>query len=238
MAKENVSPEERLFNIIQKSKKANSTGEYNDKSDKLKLNLESIGLLKRLITYRIKQAFGGFKNKFMVEQGSMKALSLALPIRFYDVDLKVINKLLTILISVLVATSIYYVVSGKPNVSRIANMVSGIKVQAVKGKDIETLKPLNFYADEVRKRNIFSAVSSEPAGGRAEFVASGLQEVTKNLSLVGIYMGMYPEAMIEDKTEKKTYFLKQGNEIKGVKLKEILPDRIILEYKGEEMEFM
>jgi type II secretory pathway component PulC len=44
--------------------------------------------------------------------------------------------------------------------------------------------------------------------------------------------------MIEDKAAKKTYFLKTGDEIKGMKVKAILKDRVILQYGEEEMELM
>lgn len=188
--------------------------------------------------YRMQAFFGNLKNKIVLRKDAENAISIALPIKFQEIDFRVVNKILSVIVVFLTIFFIYYTITNKPNVARIINAISGIKAQVLKKKDIETFKPLNFYVEEIRKKDIFSPASSESIGSKTPYVPSGLRELAKNLSLVGIYMGMYPEAMVEDKTEKKTYFLKQGNEIKGLKVKEILPDRIILEYKGEEMEFM
>jgi len=44
--------------------------------------------------------------------------------------------------------------------------------------------------------------------------------------------------MIEDKAAKKTYFLKQGDKIKGVVVKNIFKDKVVLEYGSETIEFL
>jgi type II secretory pathway component PulC len=98
---------------------------------------------------------------------------------------------------------------------------------------IEDYKPLKVYIEEVKKRDIFRPVQA--AGTVAKF---SLQGLTKDLVLSGIYQGKYPEAIIEDKTTKKVYFLKEGDEVKGLKVKSILKDRVILQYGEEEVELL
>jgi len=42
--------------------------------------------------------------------------------------------------------------------------------------------------------------------------------------------------MIEDKTEKKTYFLKKGDKIKEFEIEDILENKVILNFKGKKIE--
>ena len=55
---------------------------------------------------------------------------------------------------------------------------------------------------------------------------------------MGIYFSEEPEVIIEDKAEKKTYFLKEGENIKEIKVKSIRQDRVILESDGVDWELM
>ena len=86
----------------------------------------------------------------------------------------------------------------------------------------------------MKKRDVFHPYS----GGAAGIAGSNL--AVKDLGLAGTYQGQDQrlEAMIEDKSAKKTYFLKEGDEIKGFKVKSILKDRVILQYGDQEIEIM
>lgn len=60
-----------------------------------------------------------------------------------------------------------------------------------------------------------------------------LRELAKDLRLVGIIPGAEPQAIIEDKKNGQTLFLKKGEQIEGVEIKQIQEGRIVLGF-GEE----
>lgn len=225
MMAENISPEERLFKVIQETKKPADQSQI--RRDKLPLNLK-----------RLKQVLGSFILKFKPRgqvNKPMAAASIALPIKLHDIDLKKVNRALWVILILLVLLTAYYVLK-RPNLSKVTGAVLDGGYQARSAKPIETFKPPAFYAEQARKRDVFHPVTSAIKG----IAGSGLQALTKDLGLAGIYqpVGKPSEAMIEDKAAKKTYFLKEGDEIKGMKVKSILKDRVILQYGEEEMELM
>lgn len=222
---ENISPEERLFKVIQETKKPADQSQI--RRDKLPLNLKGL-----------KQALGSliwkFKPRGQVSK-PMAAASIVLPIKLHDIDFKKVNRALWVILILLILLAAYYVFK-RPNLSKVTSAIFESGYQARGSKPIDTFKPLAFYAEQARKRDIFHPVTSAIKG----IAGSGLQALTKDLGLAGIYqpVGKPSEAMIEDKAAKKTYFLKTGDEIKGMKVKAILKDRVILQYGEEEMELM
>lgn len=65
----------------------------------------------------------------------------------------------------------------------------------------------------------------------------GLRELSRGLSLIGIILseGNF-QAVIQERGGGRTYFLKQGDSINGVKIKEISRNKVILSYEEEELE--
>ena len=64
------------------------------------------------------------------------------------------------------------------------------------------------------------------------------EEILGNLSLLGIITGDNNQAVIEDKTLKKTFFLYKGDSIGELKVYEIKNSVVILDYKGEKIELI
>jgi hypothetical protein len=62
---------------------------------------------------------------------------------------------------------------------------------------------------------------------------SSLQEMAKDLKLVGIIPGDTPQAIIEDKKNNQTLFLREGEMINNMEVKAISTGRVVLAY-GEE----
>ncbi|PIP68262.1 MAG: hypothetical protein CO035_03085 [Candidatus Omnitrophica bacterium CG_4_9_14_0_2_um_filter_42_8] len=61
-------------------------------------------------------------------------------------------------------------------------------------------------------------------------------EILANLNLLGIITGDNNQAIIEDKTLKKTYFLYKGDSLGDLKVYDIKESAVILDYKGEKIE--
>lgn len=62
------------------------------------------------------------------------------------------------------------------------------------------------------------------------------EELIKDLNLMGIITGNKNQAIIEDKKEKRTLFLYEGDSIRELRVYEIKENEVILEYKGEKIE--
>jgi len=87
-----------------------------------------------------------------------------------------------------------------------------------------------------KRHDIFSlapkAIQAEsPAGQQAVSAAAA-----GNIKLVGIIWSDNPQAMIEDTKDQKTYLLSAGESFINFKVKEIFPDKVIMESQGKEME--
>ena len=65
---------------------------------------------------------------------------------------------------------------------------------------------------------------------------SRIAEASKNLKLVGISWSDDPDVIIEDTKAGMAYFLKKGQMINDLKLKEVFKDKVILGYQEEEVE--
>ena len=61
-------------------------------------------------------------------------------------------------------------------------------------------------------------------------------ELVKDLVLLGIITGDEDQAVIEDKSGEKSYFLYKGDSFKDFTVNDIKESRVILDYRGEKIE--
>lgn len=99
----------------------------------------------------------------------------------------------------------------------------------------ETLKTEAEYREELVGRNPFgltmggSSTSSAPQHSK-----SRLAELAAALSIVGINRGRVPEALIEDKTAKRTFVVKVGDVVNELTVKAIDENGVLVSHEGEE----
>lgn len=88
------------------------------------------------------------------------------------------------------------------------------------------------YQKLLTEKNIFTAPAGET---KKSSVSEGptLRELVKDLRLVGIVPGDEPQAIIEDKKNGQTLFLKKGEQIEGIEIRQIQDGRVVLGF-GEE----
>ena len=115
-------------------------------------------------------------------------------------------------------------------------------VSEPQGANIEAQPvPFSTYAEAIGKRELFkppkSDIVKEKEKTAAQKKESGSDKL-KSLSLIGIIGGERPQAIIEDKKDKKTYFLNKGQTISDMKVEDILGDRIILDFDGEKFDLV
>lgn len=96
------------------------------------------------------------------------------------------------------------------------------------------MKPMAEYLSAILQRNPFTGASGTTSAAPIQRARERLKELTSSLAVVGIDRGATPEALIEDKSRGKTYFVKVGDVVNGAFVKEISARGVIVEYEGEE----
>lgn len=209
----NISPEERLFNAIEKNEGVSSA-----------------------LKPKPRKAFDFLRAGVLLRVFNPKHITHGAQGMTHEAYLKLADRLLAVLAMVLMFFLITDLMLPKYNVDELYAVASDLGDWEFKKSNIVPLKPFPFYKEGAEAKDLFNPAFKQggEAGGQVNLK---LQELAKDLSLVGIYWGTHPEVMVEDTAAKKTYFLKKGDEMKGIKIKNILKDRVILNYGDEEMEF-
>jgi type II secretory pathway component PulC len=156
-------------------------------------------------------------------------------------DFKTFNRVLELFIAILIIYAISGFLLSLIHLKKITNSKVNIEEKPVDSAELEIasfLKAPSYYLNKVRTRDIFKM-----AGNKTEETVISKQppssetiQLTKDLNLVGISWSEDPDVMIEDTKEKKTYFLKRGQAIKGLKVEAVFKDKVILSHEGEEIE--
>lgn len=96
-------------------------------------------------------------------------------------------------------------------------------------------QPFSYYKDIIVQRALFKAHGGRRSTKQAMPAGPTFRDLIKNLNLLGIVSGEQQQAIIEDTKLKKTYFLYQGDYLGEIKIEEIYSDKVVLEYKGEQV---
>ena len=207
--KKDFSPEEKLLRLIKGSAKKEPD------SDKLE------------IRPALPAAMGSTPSK-------PAPLRISLNIR--DINTKNINPVLVVILGGLLA---YFLIDmiHNPYYGKESRLEASGEKEAVEAeeKSIPSVEPYSYYATGLDARNIFLPQESETA-----VIQTGpsLDEISANLSLIGIIAGDKPQAIVEDKKTGKSYFLYKGGSAGQAKIMEIMEDRVVMEYGGETFELV
>ena len=108
-------------------------------------------------------------------------------------------------------------------------------------KEISTapivIKDFSHYANTMKQRSLFKTQPQKEVAQQVERKSAGVifKKLVKDLALKGILSGDTPKAIVENQSENRTYFVTVGEYIGDVKIQDIRPDKIILEYDNEKM---
>ena len=153
-------------------------------------------------------------------------------------ELSGLNGVLFIIFAVFVALIVHKVVAGRPGIEHIEEEVRKIQQGETGRTDVALFKPLDEYRSAVSRRNIFMREVT-PGAADARVLPAELEAYREKLSLVGIFRESgRKEVMIEDREAKKTYFIEEGGEFKGIRVKKIEKDKAVLEYGGKEFDLI
>ncbi len=101
---------------------------------------------------------------------------------------------------------------------------------------LSRLQDATYYLERISNRNIFKIGASKRAQEGNPEAVSKIEELTKGLRLVGISWSEDPDAMVEDTKLNRTFFVKKGQMVGELLVKEITKDKVLMSYQGEEAE--
>ena len=151
------------------------------------------------------------------------------------------------LLAIVLASAIYLLFDlfvGKPSQANFLSQV-GVSDAVYPVQEVGAKGPkreLAYYKQPVARRNPFlppsaaPAESSQPATTLPPPTSTKMASILQGLKLVGIAWGPEPLAMIEEVQSGRTYFLKQGQEVQGLKVQSIHKEKVTVTYEGEEGE--
>lgn len=219
---EPLTPEKQLLKLIEKPKGETVAAEHVKREGKKWFSLDALkGRLAYLKSFSLKKWLW-FRRESQTSFG-----------------LRQINFILKCAVLFLTLFLGYSVIVMALELTRASNLIFRFdQKETVQPEPSPVLKDLSSYLDKVRSRDIFNVGTAAVEKAQEEAVKEvPPPEVKRNFSLVGIAWSENPEAMIEDVDEKRTHFMKRGQAIDDeVKVVSIFKDRVILNYKGEEVE--
>lgn len=100
-----------------------------------------------------------------------------------------------------------------------------------------------FYLQGLKRRTPFlapgmvsQAAAPLPGAEGTPAASSAITDALQGTKLVGISLGEEPLAMMEDTATGRTYFVKKGQEFKGIKVQQISKEKVTVTYEGQEAE--
>ncbi len=160
--------------------------------------------------------------------------------RKISVNIADINKVFSVAVVCLLAYVVFDAVASARNLQRPPNFAPPKDMKAAfKTEAIEPLKESSYYLQKVSSRDIFKegkkveTVKQVPAQNAVVETA----EAIKNLALVGISWSSNPDAIIEDKSHQRTFFVKRGQMVgDNVKVEAIFKDHVVVTFEDHEYE--
>jgi type II secretory pathway component PulC len=96
-----------------------------------------------------------------------------------------------------------------------------------------TFEHQDAYESSIQSSAVFGLATPE---GSLTVLKSSMAELTKDYRLKGVMIVGEPEAIMEDARTQKSIFVKEGDLLGDLKVKEIKEGAVILTYYGEEKE--
>jgi len=211
--KEEISPEEKLLNLIRRPDKKPSKQKLSDRSIVLKSDLHS----------KVSTFLPDHKNSFSKEKKTIFA-------GFKFLNFVLINRLILLAVFIFSVLLFIDLFLRYPNLSKFQSHTKDY-LKTIPQK--EEIKPYEYYSQEISKRALFNAESTESKVEKVIPAGQTFKELIRGLKLLGVVSGDNPQVIIEDQKLQKTYFLYPGDYLGEIKIEEVYSDRVILEFKGE-----
>ena len=206
MAKDDMTPEERLLKII-------------ENPDTQKRPVPLAAKIRSLSPGSIKEWFSGIR----MDKDILK-----------KINLRAVNKIIAVICALVTLVWIFdFGRGGIALAKRFKKISSGeALVSPDEGKQPKIDVTIDEATIQVRKRNIFTFVPTKEEATSAVSVGPTLS----NFKLVGILWSDNPQAMIENSKEQRTYFVSKGDKIGELDVRSVLRDKVMLGKDDQEWE--
>lgn len=215
--KDNISPEEKLLNLIKGEKKPKP----NNIPIQTALSEKETAPLNINLKPNVK------KTKFPLLPNLLKAFNIQ----------RVLIAFIVVSFGYLIFTFIYPLLwQNKIEVMKTEDDVAGLETSQVATQNES--RSYEFYLEAARNRKIFSTpavTQAQVPQGSTALNAEG-SEAIRDINLLGVISGDNPQAIIEDKKSQKTYYLTNGQFIGEFQVKDIREGKVSLNYKGQGFE--
>ncbi|MBI4313667.1 MAG: hypothetical protein HY594_02505 [Candidatus Omnitrophica bacterium] len=145
---------------------------------------------------------------------------------FMDRPIQRINLILACLLSFLLVSLIFDVATAPRRFRKFMEIPAGSTASLDQSPSVSAGPSLEEYASVLSDRNVFqvpNAAGQSPASSPAAAVSP-----VEGLKLVGIAWSDEPEAIINDIKANKTFFLKAGNRVGALTVREVTREAVIL----------
>ncbi len=157
---------------------------------------------------------------------------------FEPAVLKSLNKYLTAGFILLTSYFIFDILFIKPH-KKIQSLISqtsdSMVLRQAKKESVSEVKvkDYSYYSKEIANKKIFGPPSKEER--KPSQLSKAEEDISSNLTLVGIIAGENPQAIIEDKKTQKTYYLNKKQSFNGFTIDDISDGKVVLEYEGKKI---
>jgi hypothetical protein len=141
-----------------------------------------------------------------------------------------VNKALTIILIFLCA---FFVVSNLQTVSSLQSIGESDDAPVNLLVDSQAIKPLSEYKTIVNTRELFRPFVFQT---QKTVQVQTIDDVTKDLMLVGVVSVGQKEAILKNRRTRNTYFVGEGGQLGELRIISIMDDRIDVSYKQERKE--
>lgn len=234
MVQQKPTPEEQLLKLIEGQGPAGNAGSPSGKSRSPRKPVDLLSGVKK-----ISGIFEYWRSNLQRKNSTSASIQLEAVL-----DIKWLNRALIVMVMMTMAYLVMDLAFFKPGRKDFFNHVSVSEpvFPGMPGIGAPT-KDSSFYLDAIKRRNPFMPPGTgtpAPANPEDGVVSTGnaniINEMLQGYKLVGISWGDEPLAMLEETATGRTYFLKKGQEFKGIKVQEVGKERVKLTFEGKEAE--
>ena len=158
----------------------------------------------------------------------------------FKISFVFVNRVLAAAAFALAVYVVTDIVSSSMNLNRPFNFSIQKEKSAGGAQKVSPLKESAYYVQKATARDLFKEGSNKPVEKKEDKKQAATVDsnpATSGLSLVGISWSANPDVIIEDKTTKRTFFVKRGQAVgEGVKVEAIFKDHVVLSFEGQEFE--
>lgn len=226
---QSLTPEQQLLKLIEEQNKAGAKAQP--------VSSRSAAAPRKPAKFSLSNFAGAATGMFSFWKRKAKKKSYTKKASF---GLAEANKVLVVAVALLLVYVVFDAVASARNLQRPPNFVPPKDLRSTAKVDaVQPLEETSYYLQKISSRDIFKegrkeevVVETAPAKPVEEAA-----EAVQNLALVGISWSSNPDAIIEDKSSQRTYFVKRGQMAgEAVKVEAIFKDHVVVTFEDKEYE--